>query len=77
LGSKKKATPAPKKTVTHCPMLLAANMANGTVMSDTECVEHECAWWLDMVYSTENLRQQGRCAIKFMAEKTAEGTLPV
>lgn len=39
--------------------------------------EQGCELWIDMVYSTEVLRQEGRCSLRFMGEKNAEGRLPV
>ena len=66
----------------ECPFKIAGWLSNP---SDTQrltgnganCTEDDCALWLEVVYSTENLRQDGRCSIKFLAEKNSEGLLPV
>jgi hypothetical protein len=58
---------------------MAGANAHGNPMDvETVCMEHECAWWIDGVYTTENIfDRQGRCAMKFIAEKNSEGKLPV
>jgi len=55
-----------------CPLTWA-----GGVDVDDSCVEHRCAWWVEGAYSTENVRQEGRCAIKLIAEKNSEGLVVV
>ena len=45
--------------------------------SNHQCREDDCELWLSCVYSTENIRQEGRCSIRFIAEKNSKGKLPV
>jgi hypothetical protein len=61
-----------------CPLLNLGYLANSTNDKiNCECIEMKCAFWLDLIYSTENIPQKGRCAIKFIAQKNSDGLLPV
>lgn len=42
-----------------------------------DCLKEKCELWLDSVMSTEHIEQEGRCSIKFIAQKNEEGELPV
>lgn len=43
-----------------------------------ECVTQRCALWLDHVWTApEEYKAEGRCALKFMGEKNADGRFPV
>ena len=61
-----------KKTPKVCPLTWAAG-----IEVDDSCVEDRCAWWVSAPRSTENIAQEGRCAIKLIAEKNSDGRVVV
>lgn len=45
-------------------------------LTNVQCQGNKCAWWVEM-FSTENILQEGMCAICAMAVKNSEGKIPV
>jgi len=64
-----------------CPVM--SNVVGGHPYGNTDiapvpCLKHECELWIDHVYSSPEVhRMEGRCALRFLAEKNAEGKLPI
>lgn len=75
MGSTKKVA---EKKVKLCPLKLAGDNAQSESTRECDCEMSRCAWWVDGVYTTENIYDnRGRCAIHFIAEKNSDGRLPV
>ena len=53
-----------------CPLLTDS-------LGYVHCKERQCAFWVSHAYTTENIQAGGRCAIVLLAEKNADGKIPV
>jgi len=60
------------------PVTVAAGFGSMGELEEVYCRESGCELWIDHVYSSPEVhRMEGRCALRFLAEKNAEGKLPI
>ncbi len=67
-----------------CPLIVGGLLASNAELSISQagkvmrCRRHECELWMQTVWATDGFKDStGRCALRFMGEKNAEGKLPV